>query len=300
VRTRWPGLNHSLPGSREAYNRVSLRPRGQSRLWAAAAFAAAVACREGTPADPVILELGDDVVRRSDFARHLAEVEARGGAPLTSEVRRSLLDSFLEQRVLVLEARARGLLTGPGTPAEEQRAVQKLLEKTIPEIRVGDEEVAAYFRDHPEELQLEEQLTLRQILVPTLNEARDVRRRLLKEPKSFETLARSVSRSPEAPNGGLMGTFTRGQLPADLERAAFALAPETPSEIVESSLGYHILRVEDRRPARAAGLEEAQARIRARLVQEKTDRAQRALVASLLQRAKVNHAAALSASRLPS
>jgi PPIC-type PPIASE domain len=289
-----------LPGWREAYNRGCLRPRGQTRLWAAAAFAAAVGCRGGTPADPVILELGDDVVRRSEFARHLADVEARGGAPLAPEVRRSLLDSFLEQRVLVLEARGRGFLSDPGTPAEEQRAVQKLLQESIPEIQVTDEEVAAYFRDHPEEFQLEEQLTLRQILVPTLNEARDVRRRLLKEPNSFETLARSVSRSPEAPNGGLMGTFTRGQLPPDLERAAFALAPGTTSEIIESSLGYHILRVEDRQAARSAGLEEAQAGIRARLVREKTDRAMRDLVASLLQRAKVNHAAALSVPRSPS
>jgi PPIC-type PPIASE domain len=273
---------------------------GQARLFPAAALAATLACRVGQPADPVILELGDATVRRSDFARHLADVEARGGAPLGPEVRRSLLDSFLEQRVLVLEARARGLLTGPGTAAEEQRAVQKLLQEAIPEVRVSDEEVAAYFREHPEEFELDEEIRLRQILVPTMNEARDVRRRLVKEPNSFETLARSVSRSPEAPSGGLMGTFTRGQLPPELEKAAFALAPGATSEIVETSLGYHILRVEARQPARSAGLEEAQSRIRARLVRDKTDRQMRELVASLLQRAKVNHAAALSVPRSPS
>jgi peptidyl-prolyl cis-trans isomerase C len=273
---------------------------GYVRLVPVAALAAALACRGGPPADPVILELGDATVRRSDFARHLADVEARGGAPLGPEVRRSLLDSFLEQRVLVLEARARGLLTGPGTAAEEQRAVQKLLQEAMPEVRVTDEEVAAYFREHPEEFQLDEEITLRQILVPTMNEARDVQRRLIKEPKSFETLARGVSRSPEAPSGGLMGTFTRGQLPPELEKAAFALAPGATSEIIGTSLGYHILRVEARQPARSAGLEEAQSRIRARLVRDKTDRQMRELVASLLQRAKVNHAAALSVPRSPS
>ncbi len=271
-----------------------------ARLVPAAAFAAAVACRGVLPADPVILELGDDVVRRSDFARHLAEVEARGGAPLDPEVRRSLLDPFLEQRVLVLEARARGLLSGLGTPAEEQRAVQKLLQEARAEVRVGDDEVEAYYRAHGTEFQREETVTLRQILVPTLNEARDVRRRLLKEPRSFEPQARSVSRGPEAPSGGLMGTFSRGQLPAELEGPAFALAAGATSDIVSSSLGYHILRVEARQPARAEGLEEAQARIHARLVREETDRKMRELVASLLQRAKVNHAAALSLPHRPS
>jgi len=148
--------------------------------------------------------------------------------------------------------------------------------------------------------QLGETVTLRQILVPTLNEARDVRRRLLKEPRSFERQARSVSRGPEAPSGGLIGTFARGQLPAELEAPAFALAAGATSDIVSTSLGYHILRVEARQPARTEGLEEAQARIRARLVREKTDRKMRELVASLLQRAKVNHAAALSLPRRPS
>ncbi len=289
----------SSPAWSEFYNhRSALRTRVlRYRLTTAAAFAAAVACRGGLPADPVILELGDEVVRRSDFQRHLAEVEARDGAPLEPEVRRSLLDSFLEQRVLVLEARARGHLTGTATPEEEQRAVRKLFQEALADVEVGDDEVAAYFRTHAEEFQREETVTLRQILVPTLNEARDVRRRLLKEPRSFETQARSVSRGPEAPSGGLMGTFSRGQLPRELEGPAFALAAGETSEIVQSSLGYHILRVEARQPARTEGLEEAHPRIRARLVQEKTDRAMRDLVASLLQRAKVNHAAALKLSR---
>ena len=56
-------------------------------------------------------------------------------------------------------------------------------------------------------------MTLRQILVPTETEARDVRRRLQKDPKSFEALARARSKAPEAAAGGLMGTFSRGQLP---------------------------------------------------------------------------------------
>src|SRR5262249_44861106 len=102
---------------------------------------------------------------------------------------------------------------------------------------------------------------------------------------------------PEAPNGGLMGTFTRGQLPPELEKAAFALATGATSEIVETSLGDHILRVEARQPAPRAGLEEAQAPIPPRPTREKTDRQMRELVASLLQRAEVNHAAALSVPR---
>src|SRR5206468_2067988 len=124
---------------------------------------AAASCREGRTPDPVILELDQQVVRRSDFDRHLAG------------------------------------------------------EMAVPET-----------------------VTLRQILVPTLNEAREVRRRLGRTPKDFESIARQASKAPEAANGGLMGTFARGQLPAELEAAAFALPAGGTSDIVETSLGYHV------------------------------------------------------------
>ena len=251
-------------------------------------------CSAPPPADPVILELGEDTVRRSEFTRHLAEVESRGGAPLDPDVRGSLLESFLEERALVLEARQRGLLKPEASAADEQKAVQKILADAAADVQVTDAEVAAYYGTHAAEFVLPETVTLRQILVPTQNEARDVRRRLLKEPRTFEAIAREVSRGPEAPAGGFMGTFSRGQLPEELESAVFGLAEGATTDIVPSSLGYHILRIEARQAARPQGLGEVQERIRTRLLRDKADARGREFVASLLRRAKVNHAAALS------
>ena len=253
---------------------------------------AAVSCSGGRAPDPIILELDQAVVRRSDFERHIAEVEARGGAPLPLEVRRGLLESFLEQRALVIEARKRGLLPKDVGSEGEQRAVTELLSQVVPPPTVSDQEVAAYYGSHAAEMSVPETVTVRQILVPTQNEARDVLRRLLRAPKDFENVARQSSKGPEAPEGGLMGTFGRGQLPADLETAAFALPAGGTSEIVATSLGYHILRVEARQEPRASSLPEAQGRVRALLTREKSDRNVRQFVDDLLARAKVNHAAA--------
>ena len=152
--------------------------------------------------------------------------------------------------------------------------------------------VADYYRQHASEFKRPETVTLRQILVTTPNEARDVQRRLLKQPKNFETLARTSSRGPEAPEGGLMGTFARGQLPPELETAAFGLPVGGMSEIVETTLGYHVLRVEAREAAHQESLEEAQGRIRALLSRQKSDQRIRQFVSELLAQAKVNHAAA--------
>lgn len=258
-----------------------------------AVLAATMGCRaeRGVP-DPVILELGEQVVRRSDFERHLASIEARGGAPLAPEVRAALFEPFLEERILALEARARGLIKEGATASEEQAVVEQLLaNEVLAQISVGPEEVTQHCRQHLSDFDTPEMVVLRQIVVPTSNEARDIRRRLLREPRSFEALARTQSRGPEASAGGLMGTFARGELPPELEATAFALAQGATSEIVATPLGHHVLRVDERRPARPATLDECRARVEPSLKRGKADRAVREFVRSVMARAKVNHEA---------
>ncbi|HSD66447.1 MAG TPA: peptidylprolyl isomerase [Vicinamibacteria bacterium] len=255
----------------------------------AASLLALAACEER---DPVVLSLHGETVRRSDFERHLAKV-GRGLGPVAPEARAGILEAFLEERALVIEARHRGLLPAGAGAAEEPRAVARLLAESVPPLDVGEAEIADYYSTHAAELAVPETVTLRQILVGTLNEARDVRRRLARDPKAFDPIARSQSKGEEAGAGGYMGRFERGQLPAELEAAAFGLPEGATSEPVETALGYHVLRVESRQQARTPTLEEAREGIRARLARRQRAEAERAFVAGVLARAKVNHASAL-------
>jgi peptidyl-prolyl cis-trans isomerase C len=87
----------------------------------------------------------------------------------------------------------------------------------------------------------------------------------------------------------MMGSFARGELPPELERAAFALAPGAGSDVARTSLGWHVLRVDRREPGRDPTLEESRERIRAELRRRKSDEASRQFVRALMARAKVNH-----------
>jgi peptidyl-prolyl cis-trans isomerase C len=247
--------------------------------------------------DPVLLQLEGEAVRRSDFERHLALVEARDVGPLSAEARAGLAEAYLEQRALVIEARHRKLLPAVASAEQEVEAVTRLLADSVPAPDVPDAEIAAWAAAHAAEMVIPERVTLRQVLVPTLNEARDVKRRLGRDPRTFDSVARAASKGPEASVGGYMGSFERGQLPPELEAAAFSLPDGGTSEPIQSPLGYHVLRVESRQAARAVPLEEARERIRDRLAREKRVAAERAFVAAIMARAKVNHEAALRPSR---
>jgi hypothetical protein len=264
-------------------------------------FAALVACAcpgRSASRDPALLVLDGEEVSSSDFDKHIATLTQRGHE-VDASLREALLQPFLEERVLVLQARHQGLVKAGAPPEEERAAVETLLARSLPAIQVSDQEVERYYREHIESFRHPQQVTLHQILVPTENEARDVRRRLQREPKSFELLARTRSRAPEASTGGLMGTFEPGQLPSELESAAFSLAVGGTSEAIKTPLGYHLLRIDARAPEREEPLAECVGRIRTQLQRARTEESVRSFVQQLMSRAKVNHEIALRMDHRP-
>lgn len=60
--------------------------------------------------------------------------------------------------------------------------------------------------------------------------------------ETFESVAQRYSDGPAASFGGDLGWFQRGQMVPLLDDAAFALAPGQTSTLLESPLGYHILK----------------------------------------------------------
>jgi parvulin-like peptidyl-prolyl isomerase len=107
---------------------------------------------------------------------------------------------------------------------------------------------SAWMRDQiassvPQEM---EQVHARQILLADMNQAIEVVAQL-ESGKDFATLA--LVYDPIAM--GDLGWFPRGYLAdAKLEEAAFNLQPNEVSDIIETSMGYHLIQVIERDPAR--------------------------------------------------
>jgi peptidyl-prolyl cis-trans isomerase D len=81
--------------------------------------------------------------------------------------------------------------------------------------------------------------------------------------ESFNELAKEYSQDPgSAAKGGDLDYFTRGVMDKDFEEAAFSLDVGEVSEPVRSLFGYHLLKVEDIRPAKIKPLDEVRDQVK--------------------------------------
>lgn len=79
------------------------------------------------------------------------------------------------------------------------------------------------------------------ILVKTEKEAKAVLERLKKGEK-FANITKQVSLCPSGKRGGDLGTFSRGKMVKEFEKAAFALQKGQISPVVKTKFGYHIIK----------------------------------------------------------
>jgi peptidyl-prolyl cis-trans isomerase C len=176
----------------------------------------------------------------------MAQIEQQAGG-------REKLDEALSQRGMTYDELAASVA--------ESDLVQVFIETTIdPLITVTPEEVETYYKEHPEMFQRPEQVHARHILMTAgadaseqtktaaMAKAEAARKRALAG-EDFAALATEVSEGPSASKGGDLGFFTRQQMVAPFADAAFNLEVGQISEIVETQFGYHVIKVEEKRPA---------------------------------------------------
>lgn len=174
------------------------------------------------------------------------------------ETRLGYLEEMLTTIVLAQSAQAHALPDGPVVRSELEIAENRVLatalsRRVVSAVVVEDAEVEELLRENPAAFHKPRRLRLRNITKRIPVGASDderaavrsamegIRERVL-DGESFADIARAESDSQTRFQGGAMGLVRPGDLAPELERVAFGLVPGEVTPVLQTSLGFVLLR----------------------------------------------------------
>lgn len=257
------------------------------------------------PDDAILAKLGDTPILESEFLSYQQArftPDERASLMTNATDRAETLQAYLDLRVLSAKARREGLDRTFSYQKACELMQMKLLAQMLSERErerftqaavVTDQEVRAYYDQHPEQFRVLPVFTMRQIIVYvkgnpgfpekgcSANEAAARAQKALdrlRSGESWDVVARECSDDPiSAKRGGLMENAQFGYFPPEIEAAVRQQEIGKPGDVVKTDFGYHVLQVEKRtRDGERESFATAQDHIKQQLANEKLAVAHRA------------------------
>jgi foldase protein PrsA len=184
---------------------------------------------------------------------------------------------------------------------EETWSVQELLDRAVKDVPVTpDTEIQKFYDSNPDKFLNPERVHVAQILRKV--DATDTAEQKAEAKKTLEgiradieskkiTFADAAAKFSQdkasVSKGGDLGFMARGQTGKPIEDAIFGTDPGSLSSVIESSTGYHLIQVIEKKPAGKATLEEARPSIQQFLLQAATQGAVQKYVQGMKSKAAV-------------
>jgi len=189
------------------------------------------------------------------------------------------------QEVLVSALASQGLTFEQyRTQLKEQIEKLKLVSMEVrAKIQVGESEMREYYESNRVKYSEDETFRARHIFFRTNEKApaEDIKRTMntalmvLAEAqggKDFSELAKSYSEDPAArKDGGALGTFKKGDMMPELEKAILNMKPGEVSELVYTTSGFHIVKLEERTSGKMKPFESVKTEIEDALYRKKSE-----------------------------
>ncbi len=218
-------------------------------------------------------------ITENEVEEILASLGPKGQSYNSPEGRQAILSQLIASKLLLLDARANLYETEPAFKAELARVRENLLisyatEKAVSGVTVTDAEVKEYYEIHKGRFMNDETVNASHILIDSEEKANELLARIKNGEISFEQAAMENSNCPSGQNGGDLGDFGRGQMVPEFDSAVFAMeVGEISDAPVKTQFGYHLIRLNSKRPAENIPLSEIAEGIKEGLLSEKRRKA---------------------------
>ena len=236
------------------------------------------------------------------------------------ELKKNILSQMIEEKLILDEARKKGITASDAEVQKEIYGMGKDLQnndfiKTVTtrygsqkkweeeiqrkvsirktmdmmvfsKVAVQENEVSAYYNEHKNEFKALEKVKARMIILPTEDEADKTLKRL-RRGEDFTKVAKEVSADKNISDAGEFNYYSRGELPREFEDVIFNIPLSRASDVVKTSYGYNIFRVDEKTAARNLAFQESKNLIIEKLKREKGEKAFNEWIKRLKENAKI-------------
>jgi peptidyl-prolyl cis-trans isomerase C len=227
----------------------------------------------------------DIVITDADIAETLTQIEGSIPGGMT-------LDAALASQGMSLDELKENI--------KDDMAARQLFEQNIGEIEPATEaDAQAFYDGNPQQFAQPENATASHILI-SFEEGDDdaaktakkatletIRIEIIEETITFEDAAKEHSGCPSGAQGGSLGEFGKGQMVPEFEEAVFTQELNAVGEVVETSFGYHIIKVTNRTEGSTTPFDEVKDQIIGYLTQTAQQQAVGAYIEKLRESATI-------------
>ncbi|MEY4483656.1 MAG: hypothetical protein RL693_1108 [Verrucomicrobiota bacterium] len=180
--------------------------------------------------------------------------------------------------------------------AEETRQRTAIEAHLAAAASVTEAEAQSWFKEHAQELLIPESVRVSHLFLSGHDknkpdraaEIQAIYQQCLNKEATFAELAAKFSEDERSKlKGGELGWFTRERVPKDFADRVFSLAPDELGQPFQTTLGWHIVRLQARRAERLPEFAEVQPEITALLESRKREAALLELLQGLRQKARI-------------
>lgn len=167
---------------------------------------------------------------------------------LTPEGKERILSKLIDQKLLALGAKERGLDKEPEVRRAIDNAIDFLLaefliKREIDRLDLSDKGLQRYYNANQEEFMTGIQVKARHIVTQTKDEVEGALKEV-KRGRDFSEVASERNIDGSKAKGGDLGWVRRGIMVKSFEEILFSLKEGQVSEIVKTSFGFHIIKAE--------------------------------------------------------
>lgn len=242
-------------------------------------LAVAVMATSVVASDILVTVNGKNITKQDAQAFVSASAPQANFMELAPAERKMITERLIEKVLFTELAAQEGIDKKPEFKRNMEKIKDELLvnmwmKEQLDNAIVSESEARAFYDKNAEKFMEKASMHARHILVANEKDAQDIINTLkplkgdvLKE--KFIELAKEKSTGPSAPNGGDLGTFTKGQMVPEFSKAVWALENgQITTTPVKTQFGYHVIYLETKTESKPASYEKVKNNIITSLKQQ--------------------------------